>query len=167
MNAKRARKMSAFMPMRGRKDGRDLMGPDSLRDLNGLDQLRGQSFGGGAPTSNQNNYFAHWPVRESDPNEAGLARLASASGGGGLGMAPRQFLTQLERHLNGDRNNNLNRQQQAMMTRGGASGPVALSSSGNLMEAKLRRAFHPMRGKKWTHFGEQLAELEGQADREY
>lgn len=119
LNNKRARKMSAFVPMRGRKDGRDsMMGGEQLPLL--------LASGG-----------------DSD-NEISVVRLLAASNGqvepsGAHWSTPRQFANQmLARHMEL-----------------GEESAVAPSSSGYLggapmMQAKLRRAFHPMRGKRLT-----------------
>lgn len=130
-NNKRARKMSAFMPMRGRKDGRD--GP----------QFEGAEGG---------ELLLAGPYREAD-GDSSIMRLVSASLAAEPalrwvgGPNPRQFASQLAaRHL------------QVGPRFGLASAPAPENSespmifgpseSGVLMQAKPRRAFHPMRGKK-------------------
>lgn len=146
-NNKRARKMSAFMPMRGRKDGRDARlssGAQSM--LDGPSSLDG----GGEQ------------FREIDGGEASILRLVRASlasGGPDQGAetiqwmgapAPRQFANQLAaRHM-------LVSGPQSMLHQFSATSPLEIadnyligsSESAGLMQAKPRRAFHPMRGKK-------------------
>lgn len=173
-NAKRARKMSAFMPMRGRKDGRDLIGWDSLRDLQppgtrylapmaaatnfGPSIQQQQPDSAGAATAGQlmsssfglgNQQLAS--IRESDPNDATLVRLFN-----GHATMPRQFFNQMQLRTGGVEET----ARQAPGSSGDQAGPARGAgqrsfeqSAGNgnqIMQAKLRRAFHPMRGKKAT-----------------
>lgn len=91
--SKRTRKLSAFMPMRGRKDGRDDPDADTGEDIApaSLEQLLGQVLG-----ALQGRQLAGYEQVDSSSNQ--------------------------------------NIQEQAEM-------PV-------MMQAKPRRAFHPMRGKR-------------------
>lgn len=118
VNAKRARKMSAFVPMRGRKDGRD-----ATNELGPFRYRMQQSEGRGLAA----------PFRESDlgAGELSLVRLAGPQAFGRQVAVPRQFVDQLQ--LIGAQ---LARQQRAA----GQAEPM--------IESKFRRAFHPMRGKR-------------------
>lgn len=136
------------MPMRGRKDGRD------ARNSAGQSMFEGSTLPEGELSLSM-------PFRESDGGEASILRLLRASlaasgpdqGSGTIqwmgAPAPRQFANQLAmRH---------------MLVSGPQSAPHQLTSIGSLegtgysfessepealMQAKPRRAFHPMRGKK-------------------
>lgn len=129
---KRARKMSAFMPMRGRKDGRDAM-----RDYESLD-------------SGDNGLFKGLPsgyLGEND-GDSSIMRLVAAGGeqggmrfGASATPTPRQFANQFAlRHL-------MTGGQRQSLT-GADEQDVGYGETAGLMQAKLRRAFHPMRGKK-------------------
>lgn len=151
-NDKRARKFSAFMPMRGRKDGRDER-PSSGGEQALLD----------GPASLDGELSAGLPFREIDGGEASILRLVRASLAANgpdqatgsvqwMGApAPRQFANQLAaRHM-------LVSGAQPMVRQfSTATSPLEVADgylygsgeSTGLMQAKPRRAFHPMRGKK-------------------
>lgn len=130
--------MSAFMPMRGRKDGRDVQ--QQLRRQQDQQQLA--TFG----SADGGELLLAGPYQEAE-GESSIVRLVGASLNSepnnwfATGTpAPRQFTNQL-RHM--------------LVSGGGGQrafvpGSVVLGSmqSGDLMQAKPRRAFHPMRGKK-------------------
>lgn len=155
-NTKRARKMSAFMPMRGRKDGRDLVGSDSLRDYQPVRYAAaGQSAldltaltGGGLVESASaraqsapNQQLAQ--LREFEPSDVSLVRLFN-----GQAAMPPQFYNQVQ-------SRGATSGQSVVRTTSGHTGGQSTESVGangnQIMQAKLRRAFHPMRGKKAPH----------------
>lgn len=197
--------MSSFMPMRGRKDGRDM---DSARGPYASGYQAGSGFllvPSGALEAQQqqlDGLAAGQFVRESDPNDdaSSLMRLisgaASSMGRGGGGgnyplhtasnnAIPRQFYNQFQTtSAQTDMSNN---GPGAVLAHLGARGSPASSRSpasasleqvadvpvvvrpmvfapnggeggggGNqIMQAKLRRAFHPMRGKKSQRYDDQ------------
>ena len=120
VNSKRARKMSAFMPMRGRKDGRDA----SRRQPFGASQLELANLAALG--------------RELEPSgELSVVRLTGRplfAELDGRPAVPRQFMEQLEQMA-----------LRRLPTTG--SGQPAGNPVGTI-ETKYRRAFHPMRGKK-------------------
>lgn len=133
---KRARKMSAFVPMRGRKDGRD-------------EQL----------ASETNNELPGYlvPLRESDGADASILRLVGtlpAPNGLGAGQihwtgAPPQFANQFAaQHLLAIAANMARNAPPRPLVGGEQEVGGGEPAPSSIMEAKLRRAFHPMRGKK-------------------
>lgn len=121
-NNKRVRKLSAFMPMRGRKDGRDDFRSDQSLEPEPL-QAEPLLLG-----------------RDSD--DASILRLIGPPADlhwlGGL-AGPHQFASSLAA------------QQLAQQLEQVAPPPPVAEGSPparGLMQAKLRRAFQPMRGKK-------------------
>lgn len=139
-NNKRARKMSAFMPMRGRKDGRDYRWQQQRQ----LEQ---------PPTTDDASSGAGYlPLRESDESDASILRLAMAAAAAnqayGGGATPRSFVDQMAARRAAQ-------QQQPIVSSGGeavfepGTNSLVLDPAPAVMQAKLRRAFHPMRGKKF------------------
>lgn len=141
--------MSAFMPMRGRKDGRDFL----------LQQQRQQqpqqltTF----ERADGNEMLLAGPYQEAE-GDSSIMRLVGASSLNNepnwlAGTpAPRQFTNQFRHMLvNGANSVGGGQNQQLQLQRAFLPGSEifgAMQSSGDLMQAKLRRAFHPMRGKK-------------------
>lgn len=142
-NTKRARKMSAFVPMRGRKDGRD--SPWAVPDA-APSTIEWRSPGTGAG-------YLGAPMREAEQaSELSLVRSAQLGEQaaapshhlqGRLLAIPRQFADQLE--LIGEQMARQRAAAAASMAPGPAQEPA--------IEAKFRRAFHPMRGKKSEGLG--------------
>lgn len=145
-NSKRARKMSAFMPMRGRKDGRDdLQQQQFVEEQRALQQL-----------------LANQRVSNGDASIMRLVSAAQLASGNDQALdaeqlswarplptpAPRQFLARhLKQHFQQQQ------QQPAAAEAEAGEGGESLFGLGApaqpaRMQAKLRRAFHPMRGKK-------------------
>lgn len=116
--------MSAFVPMRGRRDPGLVSGSEQL-------PLFLANVGG-----------------DSD-NEISVLRLVSAGQPNGFegrwsAMAPRQFASQMAARHSGDQ-----------LDRGDEQVPAASGGylGAPMMQAKLRRAFHPMRGKRLPGLG--------------
>jgi hypothetical protein len=162
--------MSAFMPMRGRKDGRDLIGSDSLRDSRPrfsryLLPISMANLVDGGPTQQQQQqrqvdaYFGQspfgpdgqQPIREAEPGEPSLAGMMN----GRQSMSADQLFGQLQARAP----TNTRQAPAGMGTRrdaglGLAAAELPAGTNNNqLMQAKLRRAFHPMRGKKALAIG--------------
>lgn len=134
-NSKRARKISTFMPMRGRKDGNGPHGP-------------------GATLDNLMNAYSVVPLIKLRLMETALAR-----------QQEQLEEEQQERQSYYNNNNNLSqedeRQQQQSPDHAmgeptnfnryldmDEASQTGNSQSSQLIQNKLRRAFHPMRGKK-------------------
>lgn len=139
---KRARKISTFMPMRGRKDGRDsrlalanfAAGHDSYIGSGQTTQLGHNEIL--LPSLNDGEFDVDAPFLRIlfDSNGSPTQALASSKN-----WAPTQFANELR-----------NRQQQLIATSSNNNGinsdePTTVAL---VMDAKLRRAFHPMRGKR-------------------
>lgn len=127
--------MSAFVPMRGRKDGRDdqvVATGQQRAQLAAINQLLAASVAamGGLEQ----------PMRELDGPDASLVRIVSPNGQPSWQLAPRQFASQfaIQHLLSGPQHGERPLEQTGAPNVDG----------GQIMEAKLRRAFHPMRGKK-------------------
>lgn len=178
-NNKRARKMSAFMPMRGRKDGRDEPSVGSARndltvgynDNPMSDSNRGDSDsvhdwiaastlspslwssnGDNIQSIEQSHQFVGTPVPLQFANQVAAHRLQQR-----LMAQPRSAPEMIVADNDGGI---VSSSAGDPMTSSG--GPLSLApgafertnlapgSSAGVMQAKLRRAFHPMRGKKWA-----------------
>lgn len=139
--------MSAFMPMRGRKDGRDFLFQQRQQPQQQLTSFE---------RADGSEMLLAGPYQEAE-GDSSIMRLVGASALNNEPnwlagtSAPRQFTNQLRHMLvNGANNVGLEGGQQplqrAFLPSSQVFGPM--QSSGDLMQAKPRRAFHPMRGKK-------------------
>lgn len=175
-NNKRARKMSAFMPMRGRKDGRDepLVGSDPIEHYN--ENPMGDSNRGDSDSVHDwitASTLSPWNGDGSNRPEAG-ERSHQFVGT----PVPLQFANQVAAHRLQQRLMMQSRPTSDSIVGADNDGGVVSSSAGDpmtsasatlslapgafersnlapgssagVMQAKLRRAFHPMRGKKWA-----------------
>lgn len=179
-NNKRARKMSAFMPMRGRKDGRD----DARLETTGTDMDGSNPM---ADTNRGDSDSIHDWITSSTVSPSFWASTSSMDDGGLQAISqqrflgtpvPIQFANQVAVHRMQQRQQpriSIEQQQQQQQPRpmdSVAMNGASISSSGvqtimtpaefassdlmagpkatAVMPVKLRRAFHPMRGKKWA-----------------
>lgn len=146
LNNKRARKMSAFMPMRGRKDGRDYAWQQQQQQ-----QVAAPDDAGYAPAATQHDEFV-----DIAPDER-ILRLALAAAANQASAAPSSARSTFVEQALARRAAAQQRQQPSAGGAGevafepGTSNLVLEAASGQpaVMQAKLRRAFHPMRGKKF------------------
>lgn len=166
---KTRRRLSGFMPMRGKKNSQlpEILG-SSNQQLSLSDQEAAGQVSGWSPMAT-----AIEPApRELESAESGISRLAlmgnpltSAENWSPMGAGPRRFLYQVvasQQQRQNDKGqvegNQLNSQDDSWLTRQGAPSGGNLGNNfaawtqhqpaSMLMEAKLRRAFHPMRGKR-------------------
>lgn len=159
--------MSAFMPMRGRKDGRDDVRSETIgTDLDGnpmADTNRGDSDSVHDWITSSTVSPSFWA---SSSNDGGLQTISQQRFVGT--PVPIQFANQLATHrmlqqrpmdsmvLNGGgaAAGEASPGGQLILTPAGFGNADLISgSSAGLMPVKLRRAFHPMRGKKWAGNG--------------
>lgn len=150
--SKRARKMSAFMPMRGRKDGRDAQFLAAQQQQQAGDYA--PSGSGEPPTSAGDLLLLPAATREAD-GDASIMRLVSMAAGANSPLeqrwtvpTPRDFAQQVRhmRAISGSPSIGLESADDGAFASAG-------DPSASVMQAKLRRAFHPMRGKKSASSG--------------
>lgn len=143
LTSKLRRRVSGFVPMRGKKD-------NTILPLNYMEQAP-RELDSDATLSRLSNGNAMDLIQQQQQLPTSLETTQTANGNWQPVVAvPRQFFYQMTNHRQeqdqaGSNGNNAN-WQAGSGSNGFGWGQQATNSM--LMEAKLRRAFHPMRGKR-------------------